>query len=44
MADVLSKVNQVRGVLPRDAHDPIVVKQTGQGYRADVSVVQFEGR
>ena len=32
MADTLSKVNQVRGVLPRDANDPIVVKQTGQGY------------
>ena len=27
-----SKVNQVRGVLPRDANDPIVVKQTGQGF------------
>jgi len=32
VADVLSKTNQVRGVLPRDANDPIVVKQTGQGY------------
>src|SRR5579863_8531862 len=32
MADVLAKVNQVRGVLPRDANDPIVVKQTGQGF------------
>ena len=31
MADTLSKVNQVRGVLPRDALDPVVVKQTGQG-------------
>ena len=31
MADTLSKVNQVRGVLPKDANDPIVVKQTGQG-------------
>ncbi len=31
VADVLSKVNQVRGVLPREANDPIVVKQTGQG-------------
>jgi multidrug efflux pump len=30
--DVLSKVNQVRGVLPREANDPIVVKQTGQGF------------
>jgi hydrophobe/amphiphile efflux-1 (HAE1) family protein len=32
MADTLSKVNQVRGVLPRDALDPVVVKQTGQGF------------
>ena len=31
MADTLSKVNQVRGVLPKDANDPVVVKQTGQG-------------
>ncbi|MGD0764311.1 MAG: efflux RND transporter permease subunit [Roseiarcus sp.] len=31
MADTLSKVNQVRGLLPREANDPIVVKQTGQG-------------
>ena len=28
--DVLSKVNQVQGVLPREANDPIVVKQTGE--------------
>ena len=32
MADTLSKVNQVRGVLPKDALDPVVVKQTGQGF------------
>src|SRR5450432_774738 len=32
VADVLSKTNQVRGALPRDANDPVVVKQTGQGY------------
>ena len=32
MTDVLSKVAQVKSVLPRDANDPIVVKQTGQGY------------
>ena len=32
MADTLSKVNQVRGLLPREANDPIVVKQTGQGF------------
>jgi hydrophobe/amphiphile efflux-1 (HAE1) family protein len=31
VADVLSKINQVKGQLPRDANDPIVVKQTGQG-------------
>ena len=29
VADVLSKINQVKGQLPRDANDPIVVKQTG---------------
>ena len=32
MADTLSKVNQVRGLLPREANDPSVVKQTGQGF------------
>ncbi len=32
MADTLSKVNQVRGLLPREANDPTIVKQTGQGY------------
>ena len=32
MADTLSKVNQVRGLLPREANDPVIVKQTGQGY------------
>jgi multidrug efflux pump len=32
MADVLAKVNQVRSVLPREAQDPIVIKQTGQGF------------
>jgi multidrug efflux pump subunit AcrB len=30
--DVLSKVSQVRGVLPAGAQDPVVVKQTGQGF------------
>jgi len=29
VADVLSKVNQVKYLLPRDALDPVVVKQTG---------------
>ncbi len=32
VTDVLSKVNQVRSSLPREANDPIVIKQTGQGY------------
>ena len=32
VADVLSKINQVRGVIPREANDPVVVKQTGQGF------------
>jgi hydrophobe/amphiphile efflux-1 (HAE1) family protein len=32
VSDVLSKVNQVRGVIPREANDPIAVKQTGQGF------------
>ncbi len=29
VADVLSKVNQVQGVLPDEANDPVVTKQTG---------------
>jgi len=29
VADVLSKVNQVKSILPREALDPVVVKQTG---------------
>src|SRR5436305_4687824 len=32
VADVLAKTSQVRGVLPREANDPIVIKQTGQGF------------
>ena len=32
MSDTLSKVNQVRALLPREANDPVIVKQTGQGY------------
>jgi hydrophobe/amphiphile efflux-1 (HAE1) family protein len=32
VADVLAKTNQVRSVLPRESNDPVVVKQTGQGY------------
>jgi len=31
VADVLSKVNQVAGLLPEEANDPTVVKQTGEG-------------
>jgi multidrug efflux pump len=32
VSDVLTKIQQVRSTLPREANDPIVVKQTGQGY------------
>lgn len=32
MSDVLSKVNQVKGVLPAESNDPIVVKTTGEGH------------
>jgi hydrophobe/amphiphile efflux-1 (HAE1) family protein len=32
VADVLAKTNQVRSILPRESNDPVVVKQTGQGY------------
>ena len=32
VTDVLSKVNQVRQQLPREANDPVVVKTTGQGF------------
>ena len=31
MTDVLAKVNQVKFQLPREAEDPVVVKQSGQG-------------
>ena len=30
LTEVLSKVNQVRNVIPREANDPVVVKQTGE--------------
>ena len=30
VADVLSKIQQVKSVLPREAQDPIVIKQTGE--------------
>ena len=32
MTDVLSKVAQVKGILPREADDSIVTKKTGEGY------------
>lgn len=32
MSDVLSKVNQVKGVLPAEANDPVVTRTTGEGY------------
>ena len=32
MTDVLSKIEQVKGILPREANDSVVIKQTGEGY------------
>ena len=32
IADVLSKINQIKSTLPREANDPVVVKKTGQGF------------
>ncbi|HYH71388.1 MAG TPA: efflux RND transporter permease subunit [Methyloceanibacter sp.] len=32
MTDVLSKLAQVKGILPREANDSVVTKQTGEGY------------
>jgi multidrug efflux pump len=32
MTDVLSKVAQVKSILPREANDSVVTKQTGEGY------------
>jgi multidrug efflux pump len=32
MTDVLSKVAQVKGILPREAEDSVVTKKTGEGY------------
>ena len=31
-ADVLAKVNQVKGVLPDEANDPVVIRTTGEGF------------
>ncbi|HUC46808.1 MAG TPA: efflux RND transporter permease subunit, partial [Hyphomicrobiaceae bacterium] len=30
VADVLSKIQQVKSVLPRESQDPVVIKQTGE--------------
>jgi multidrug efflux pump len=32
VADVLSKVNQVKDVLPEESNEPVVVKKTGEGF------------
>jgi hydrophobe/amphiphile efflux-1 (HAE1) family protein len=32
MTDVLSKIAQVKSILPREANDSVVTKQTGEGY------------
>ncbi len=32
VADVLSKIQQVKGALPAESQDPVVVKQTGEPY------------
>ncbi len=32
LADVLSKVNEVRGILPRESNDPVVKRTTGTPY------------
>jgi multidrug efflux pump len=32
MSDVLSKINQVKGVLPEESNDPVVIKRTGEGH------------
>jgi len=32
LADVLSKVNEVKGVLPEEANDPVVQRTTGAGF------------
>jgi multidrug efflux pump len=32
LADVLSKVNEVKGILPEDAKDPVVQRVTGAGF------------
>ena len=31
-SDVLAKVNQVKGVLPDEANDPVVIRTTGEGF------------
>lgn len=42
VADVLAKVNQVKYLLPREAFDPVVVKQTGDFDRSALYVFQLE--
>ena len=32
LTDVLSKVNEVKGVLPQEANDPVVKRTTGAGF------------
>ena len=41
MADTLSKVNQVRGLLPREANDPDRRQADRAGLRADVHQLQL---
>ncbi len=41
VADVLAKVNQVKYILPREALDPVVVKQTGEFDGAALYVLQL---
>ena len=43
MTDVLSKVAQVKGILPREADEFDRHQEDGRGVRADVPVVQFQG-
>jgi len=40
LADVLSKVNEVKGVLPEEANDPVVKRTTGAGF--DLMYISFK--
>ncbi|MCG8546645.1 MAG: efflux RND transporter permease subunit, partial [Alphaproteobacteria bacterium] len=42
LTDVLAKVEQTRNVIPREANDPVVVKQTGQAIA--LMYLSFESR